>query len=1081
MEQNIAKIDREKFDNLLGNRIGLIIGAEFTKSCGIWNAVSQALGVDTKRSFWDILPGGDLRTKSQLELREQIRKVFDHSRAEDTAVRKLAALRWSAILSCTYDLDFDLRLQQAAAKRGAGPTATIISQLDKSCPPQTVPIFKLIGSFEREDWVSDLVTYAVARAQWPPVLRQFTERLRDRPALCLGMGGADTILVDLMAAMLHHPAATPSWLIFLEHEMAKIPKEALQLAQGRIRLVALSASLADTIGSITAAEKSAYTAPLRFSKTAEPSWSDLASFSDGVAIVNTQLASSVQTEEKNRLLDLLFSPSVARWEPYVHKLDFERDITTEISEWLLAQDANSKSKLRAAVLTGVAASGKTTILKRVALSLAARDYPVFWLKPWFFPDGGKLLHEFFRTVAKLPQCQATRIFLFVDDPLGLGGFTTYDFGHAAKQAGVNPFLIAAYRTSDWQIYNKDALIGDFHVLHNFSVEETFSCLESQRFPDYLVRLGIANNVSDAQTRIRTADVSNARDVLSTLYWLLPHARKHIEGSVKGEYFRLGERAAFTQVILGNLSKTSQLLKEAYEMVAVANRFGTSLPIEVLVSALGISFTEWLEGAKGVKANWGLLYEEPTTIDEPLAYRTRNSLVTDIIVTALNGGRISRTGELRVMSQLLSACNGSTPVYREFAVRSLVPWGKNQDFEYAEGLALYDTALSALPLTDKTLLHHKGLWVKNIGRDPQTAKTILSDALRAEDYPYASRGEINEHIYTSLAASTLDAMESGLQAVDSAKTEVLNYLLRASSEHFLNLNAVHVKANLILRLVDHLGDDDASDRLNLVNNGLAEVDRVMLLISTPFGNQDREQLSKDIQILQESRGTLLSRVLDIERLKVLSEELWARHARQDGFTACVRKMFQVASEKNKGSLFNDAFKYFQACSEKVEASGAIASTDLLQAGVDVYYQWRLNRITGDRNLVDWLFLREMTSKILKSAAFSKLTLYRFINAIAAAHLNDWQGALRIFAELRNSGVSRDQLWRPRVILQNAEGDKWKVQGTIKDDGGRKYFHVPILHQDFYTSRDEHWPKNEEFAHAYVMFSFGGPTAWQELGR
>src|SRR5437899_2760822 len=84
------------------------------------------------------------------------------------------------------------------------------------------------------------------------------------------------------------------------------------------------------------------------------------------------------------------------------------------------------------------------------------------------------------------------------------------------------------------------------------------------------------------------------------------------------------------------------------------------------------------------------------------HRTRNSIVTQSIVETINGGSLGRSGELRVMKELLKACNGrSSSVYREFCVRVLVPHDKLVErLDYEEGMQLYEEAIAALPYPDK---------------------------------------------------------------------------------------------------------------------------------------------------------------------------------------------------------------------------------------------------------------------------------------------------------------------------------------------------------------------------------------------
>jgi hypothetical protein len=110
------------------------------------------------------------------------------------------------------------------------------------------------------------------------------------------------------------------------------------------------------------------------------------------------------------------------------------------------------------------------------------------------------------------------------------------------------------------------------------------------------------------------------------------------------------------------------------------------------------------------------------------------------------------------------------------VRILVPYHKIKKLGYEEGLALYEAALAALPHPDRTLMHHMGLWIKNMGGDPVKAKEVLSAALATKVYPYTTRPEADEHIHTSLAATTLDEIDKGKCLLDTGKQSVLEHLI-----------------------------------------------------------------------------------------------------------------------------------------------------------------------------------------------------------------------------------------------------------------------------------------------------------------
>ena len=241
----------------------------------------------------------------------------------------------------------------------------------------------------------------------------------------------------------------------------------------------------------------------------------------------------------------------------------------------------------------------------------------------------------------------------------------------------------------------------------FDLSDALDDTEQAALPSYLLRLGVYPSDDAATQAVQNSLSTHARDTLSTLYWLIPATRQTISDSIKDEYFRLGDSAALSRVIIGRYRESGRILKSAYECTATAARYGSPLPIEVLVSALDVPYADWLEAAAPDAPAWGLLYPDSPEDGATVFYRPRNDVVTELILEALNGGTLSHAGETHVLGMLLSACTGSQPQYREFCTRALVPNAKLNHLEYPEGLQLYEDAINALPLEDRTLLHHKG--------------------------------------------------------------------------------------------------------------------------------------------------------------------------------------------------------------------------------------------------------------------------------------------------------------------------------------------------------------------------------------
>jgi hypothetical protein len=410
----------------------------------------------------------------------------------------------------------------------------------------------------------------------------------------------------------------------------------------------------------------------------------------------------------------------------------------------------------------------------------------------------------------------------------------------------------------------------------------------------------------------------------------------------------------------------------------------------------------------------------------------------------------------------------------------VPRAKILDLEYIDGLRLYDAAITALPLEDRTLQHQKGLWIKEKGNDSLLAISVLETALQANIYPYTARGEAEEHIHTSLAATILDASDRGQVSLEEAIPKILQHLDRARSESFFNPRAVHVQANLMLRLVTKLENREAADTYHLLNEALIAVDSTLLVLKNPFRDK-RDRPTKDIEFLEGIGGKLYERILPLDELKESALELWNQFKRQEGFVIASRKLFHLAREKNSGTAYNQAFAYCQEKLEKVQAEAQTPSADLCAIAVCIYYEWNINRYDQKSvgRHIDWTVLDELSRAVLQSTKYAGDPFYKYVCAVALAQQGKWADARLLFAQIRQVGISNDQLFDIRAVLLDDEGIRKRVQGIITGDGDKKYLKVDELHADFYVNRNERWPNPKEIAHAYIGFAFAGPLAVQSI--
>jgi hypothetical protein len=342
-------------------------------------------------------------------------------------------------------------------------------------------------------------------------------------------------------------------------------------------------------------------------------------FSDLFAIVNTQLKPIVAETERNRLLNLLFSPSKPQWDPFCYELDFRRSADKEMVSRAL-ESLESLRRTASVILSGGAASGKTTVLKRVAFELARLDCTVLWAKPYHYGDLDHQLVRVFRALARSTRGRGKPVIIALDDPFALR-FPQERLNRLASQHEIPLLMLLTLRTVDWQLNDVTNLFGTERVpCSSIAVGDNLDEAECERLPDYLVTLGLSDGIDNARHAVSQVARRTARDTLAVLYYLLPQTRRRIGESIADEFHRLGDPNFLATVTEEALRHGADVLQEAYRLIAVAEAFEAPVPVEVLVGALGVDYGVWIEA---------------TARDGPASRRT---LVSTAVITAPSPSR-----------------------------------------------------------------------------------------------------------------------------------------------------------------------------------------------------------------------------------------------------------------------------------------------------------------------------------------------------------------------------------------------------------------------------------------------------------
>jgi hypothetical protein len=410
------------------------------------------------------------------------------------------------------------------------------------------------------------------------------------------------------------------------------------------------------------------------------------------------------------------------------------------------------------------------------------------------------------------------------------------------------------------------------------------------------------------------------------------------------------------------------------------------------------------------------------------------------------------------------------VYREFCVRVLV---KSQAFEryatYEQGLDLFEIAQASLPQRDRTLEHHRGRWIKNRGHDPLLALQVLNNALNLSGAPYADRVESEAHIYTSLAATALDATEKGLFDFSEGAKQALGYIDQAKRLQPFNSHAVHVRANILVRVAERLKGSDPAGSMAVATSSLADVDRMLILLSRSSGLS----VSDDIKALEEVRHKIIETAGLGDDPAGTALAMWKAFRRQEGFCVWLRTLYSRARKNEKGTRFKEAFGYFETVRTQIERDGGSVGSDLAAAALCTYYDWRVRQIGGRKGdiSINWTSLLELA---MKTGEAEKDVFFRYVQGLSLAHLNRWQEANACFMQNRRGDIPSAVLHEERDRLMSEVGAVRLVQGTIRTAAGKSTLKCAELQTDFLLGQKYSWGRDGEIAHVEIAFSFAGPV-------
>lgn len=1036
---------------------------------------------ETERSPASYLDYADQLIASSRAPESDLRKLalgfFSETLVRNPQLELLMKANWTAVVSLSSDGHARDKLRDFLGSKPVHWDVSTVAAAGETLSIAKIPYYALMGDIaDRREAHRLAITsaqYLKRTRIWSEMLRSLPDVVKSDPLVFIGTSSIVSRVRDFINELLRLHPKVPRRLIFLADDPAADDPILRNLVADTLHLEVVTGTIAE-IGTLLSEESlSVNKLPLFNDAKRIVDFRVLAAVEDQVAYVPQKEEVNANPDEHHRLMDSLFRPTNLDWAPYALGMEFRRDscatIVTKIEELLAGQSDRPGAILECSGESGI---GKTVTLRSVAFQLAQQGYLCLWIKKTYGELSGGRFEAVTEALANGIGKKKTKVVFFLDDPWG-NRVRPKEVSDSLQDVTFPWVLVLGIRKSDILLGLGDVKDSG-ESLPTVEITAEFSAGELARLPEYLVSLQVAVDIDAARAMMPAPGMKQSRDVLCSLWYLLPQTQSALEESLVGEYNRLGEIEQAVAAFASAVGETKGLAKTAYELVTATSGFnGVALPVEVLVSALGGSYDQWFELFNERKPLWGLIYDEDYPSAETYAYRTRNTVVTEVLLRALNRGTAGHTGEFRCLKELLRACKSSTAPYRTFLKDILVDRRAliQQRFTYEQAMELYEAAEWAYPRSYPLLQHHKCLVKRNLGGD---VREVYEELLRliARSYDRTQPDQDSPaHLHTSAAAALSQMIRQGkIQPADGANA-AFDHITAALEQDQFSLHAHHVHADMLVKIATELRSDNKAAFMVTLERAARIIDRALLLLP-PAGPKTVEQ-RKSADLFHKIREDIMLAFPDADETRAAALELFKTTGDQTGLAFAARLMIERASESSKGHRFKKADEFIRSAFKEIELAGVRPSDSLLLCRVELVVNWHLKTNHGP---VYWEQFLDDLIQLQQNPRFANDAICTFYAAVAQFNLRKFVEAESYFQKLRAGRQFSDGRRDIRCLFLGDKTDPKVFEGTVTQGGGdKKFVYCAELATDVLVKRGHLSGRPDESKHFKIGFSMLGSIA------
>ena len=596
---------------LLTGRVAVFLGAGSSIGSGapssdeLASAIGkQVLQTDERYSLADMVDyadGGPGRREVNRVIVERLESL-----SPSESLLDLASLPWPRVFSVNYD---DL-FEQALRSQGQNPVAYYSPANLEQSTVGRIPIYMLHGSIKSPNdpnmglvlTQDDLIRAAKKRATF---YHQLIDSLQSYEIVYVGFSLGDLDFRRVITE-LHESVNNQQNLVPRGYALIPYPPSFAKTYWDTKKIAIVDTTMENFTQALM---------ELRSGRTVQPipigSAPILARF---LASVNP---ASEQADEFARSFDFpeldegepnpvaFFRGAPPNWAAIRERLDAERDLTDTITEDLLIDQADeppqgSRSATQFALLTGYAGSGKTTLAKRIAWTLANPwSKPVVWVK-----QPSRLQLDLIEAALLLAK---ERIYVFVDGAADAGA-SVVEVIQSSRRRGLPLTFVISERRNEWLAATERSPFAPDteYELRRISDREAKSLLQKLGSAG---ELGVLQSLPHEEQLRRLVDRAGRQ--------LLVGLREVTEGK---DFDRIIENE------MNGLPRESA--RRAYTMVCTLFQFGIPIRAGVLSRTTGVPFDEF--GEEILRPASRVIMESQRSPREEPIYTARHSVIATVV-------------------------------------------------------------------------------------------------------------------------------------------------------------------------------------------------------------------------------------------------------------------------------------------------------------------------------------------------------------------------------------------------------------------------------------------------------------------